>query len=441
MTPERVDAVEAGADRGPWGPRVIGGHGRRLLRHLVATLVIGGLVATAAVGTTGALLLQQGEANLTRVPVPELDAPVARSNARHFLVVGSDSREGLTVEDRANLRLGSFEGQRADTVIYVSVSEDREHVSLVSLPRDLLVIDDGQPRKLADTYAGGPDNLVRVVRENFGLPVNHYAEVSLAGFVAVVRTLGSVEICLEEPLQDPKSGADFDAGCHDMDAKETLSFVRSRRGDRGDFERIDRQQQFIRAVLGELTRARVLADARRLFRLVEDVASNVTTDEDLAMTTVLGLSDELRTVVGDGLPMATMPAFPRRIDGLDFMVAYGPGARALLADLREGRPLPDRGTKEERDDTVVAVYSGGRDGADRIRGALAFAGFPAGVAGWGPESLDAGATTAIYALPGKEREAELVAATLRAPVRRLPADVTPPADATVVVATGDDAVS
>ena len=54
--------------------------------------------------------------------------------------MGSDSREGLTAEQRANLTLGEFEGQRSDTVIYVSISEDRETVSLVSLPRDLLVV-------------------------------------------------------------------------------------------------------------------------------------------------------------------------------------------------------------------------------------------------------------------------------------------------------------
>lgn len=440
-TAEHGDDVTGGADRGPWGPRIDGGRGQRLLRHVLGTVLVAGLVGAAAVTTTGALLVQQGEAHLTRVPVPELETPVgARTNARHFLLVGSDSREGLADDDRAGLSLGSFDGQRADTVIYVAISEDREEVSLVSLPRDLLVIDGDRQRKLTDTFAGGPDNLVRVIRENFGLPVNHYAQISLGGFVEVVRTLGEVEICLDDPLVDRKSGADFEAGCHDMDAAEALSYVRSRQGDRGDFERIDRQQDFIRAVLGELTEARVLADPRRLFRLVEDVASNVATDEQLAMTTILGLADEMRTVVGDGMPMSTVPAFPRRIDGLDYMIPYGPGARAMFEDLREGRPLPDRGTAEEREETIVAIHTGGRDGADRIRGTLAFAGFPAGVAGWGPDALDAGATTTIYALPGREAQAELVAATLRAPVRPLPADVVPPGDATVVVATGDDAI-
>lgn len=449
--PQGAGARSPGHD--PWGPTVAGGSRHRLLRHLLASLLIGSLVAGAAVTTTGALLLQQGDAHLTRVPVAGLDQPqaaagevdgqeptgVPRATARHFLVVGSDSREGLDDEELRDLRLGDFGGQRSDTMLYVAISEDREHVSIVSLPRDLLVMDGGRARKLTDTFADGPAELVRVIRQSLGLPVNHYAHVSIVGFLEVVRTLGTVRVCLDDPLRDPKSGADFSAGCHDMDEVEALSYVRSRRGARGDFDRIERQQTFVKAVLDELTAARVLVDPRRLFRLVEDVASNVTTDEHLRMTTALSLADELRSVVGGGVPMATVPGYPRTIDGVYYIVPYGPGARAMFEDLREGRPLPDRGTLEDREEAEVVVFSGGRDGAEAVRATLELAGFPAFTSGRGPERLDAGATTTIHATPGNEDAAELVAAVLRAPVRTLPAGVDVPGDAVVVVAVGDDA--
>jgi LCP family protein required for cell wall assembly len=418
----------------------------RFVRHLATTLVIGGLVAAAAIATTGRLLIQQSDAALTRVPVPELDEPMAdpssaRTTARHFLVVGSDSREGIDDTKRRELRLGSFGGQRSDTVIYVSVSEDRQDVTLVSLPRDLLVIDRGEQTKLTDTFLDGPDNLVRVIRENFGLPVNHYVEVSIQGFLSAVRTLGSVEICLDDPLRDPRSGADFDEGCHRMSAEEALSYVRSRQGERGDYERIDRQQRFIRGVLDELTRARVLADPRRLFRLADQVASNVATDENFDTGSMVGLADELRGVIAGGIPMTAVPAYPRDIDGRYFLIPYGPAARPMFEDLRQGRPLPDLGSDEDREDAEVAVYSGGRSGAPEIRAVLAFAGFPAGVAGAGPAGLDAGPRTTVFAVAGFEDEAEWVAAALRAPLRPLPTGLDPPGDAVVVVATGDDALS
>jgi LCP family protein required for cell wall assembly len=430
-----------GGEPDPWGPRVRGGRRWRRLRRLASALGLLTLVGATALGTTGFLLLRQAEASLTRVPVEQLDIATAPTDARHFLVVGSDGRDGLDDEARSKLTLGSFDGQRSDTVIYVAISADRSTVSLVSLPRDLLVIDDGRQRKLTDTFTGGPDHLIRVLRENFGLPVNHYAQVSLGGFVEVVRTLGGVRLCLDEPLRDRKSGADFEAGCHDMTAEEALGYVRSRQGPRADFERIDRQQQFLRAMLSELVDARILADVPRLFRLVEEVAGNVTTDEGLGVAQIRGLADDLREVLRDGVPMTTFPGYPRRIDGLDYVVAYGPGARAMLEDLRAGRPVADRGARDERAETAVAVLSGGRGPeTDIVTSTLMFAGFRAGWAGVG-SAIDAGETTTVYRLPGHEQEAEWVAAALGAPIRPLPASAPAPEGATVVVAVGDDASS
>lgn len=425
---------------GSWGPVVETGRSRRLLRRLAVLAGVGGLLTLAAVGTTTQLLVERAETNLTRVPVPELEQVAERSDARHFLLVGSDAREGLDEDDRRELTLGSFDGQRSDVVMYLAISEDREQVSLVSFPRDLLVEVDGRTQKLTDAYAGGPDQLIRVLRDNFQLPVNHFAAVSLGGFVDVVRTLGTVEICLEEPLRDRKSGADFEAGCHDMSATEVLSFVRSRQGARADLERIDRQQTFLRAVLGDLTATRTLANPRQVYRLTEDVATGLTLDDRLATPQMLGLADELRSVVSAGMPMTAVPAHPRRIDGLDFMVPYGPGARALFDDLRSGQHLAERGTREERDETVVGVASVGA-GAGIVDSTLRFAGFQTRVGARVGPTDELGAVTTVFVVPGEEERAGWVAATLGAPSLPLPDEVAVPDGVHVIVASGDDATT
>jgi LCP family protein required for cell wall assembly len=416
------------------------GRSHRLLRRLGSLLGIGGLLGVVAVGVTTQLLLEQAETNLRRVPVPELEQVETTSQARHFLLVGSDARADLGESDREELTLGDFEGQRSDVVIYVAISEDREEVSLVSFPRDLLVTEGGEIQKLTDTFQGGPDQLVRVIRENFGLPVNHYAAITLGGFIEVVRTLGSVEICLDEPLRDRRAGADFDAGCHDMDATDSLAYVRSRQGARADLERIDRQQIFMRAVLRELTATRTLANARQVYRLTEDVASALTTDDQLQLTQMLGLADELRGVVSDGMPMTTVPAYPRTIDGIDYMVPYGPGADAMFEQLRAGQPVAGRGDRDEREATLVAVFDAGRLGAAGIvDSTLRFGGFSTTVAGAGSPEIDPGDTTTVFIVPGEEERADWVAATLGAPTRPLPAGVEAPTSAQVVVVVGDDA--
>jgi LCP family protein required for cell wall assembly len=425
---------------GPWGPLVETGRAHRVLRRLAVLIGVGGLLTAAAVGTTTQLLVQRAETNLTRVAVPELEAAEERSDARYFLLVGSDARDGLDEQDRRELTLGTFDGQRSDVVMYLAISEDREQVSLVSFPRDLLVEVDGRQQKLTDAFAGGPDQLIRVLRDNFQLPVNHFASVSLGGFVDVVRTLGTVEICLEEPLRDRKSGADFDAGCHDMSATEALAYVRSRQGDRADLERIDRQQSFLRAVLADLTATRTLANPRQVYRLTEDVAQGLTVDARLGTPQMLSLADELRSVVSAGMPMTAVPAYPLRIDGLDFMVPYGPGSRALFDDLRAGRQLADRGTRDERDETVVGVASVGA-GAGIVDSTLRFAGFQTRVGARVGPADELGAVTTVFVVPGEEERAGWVAATLGAPSRPLPGEVAVPDGVHVLVASGDDATS
>jgi LCP family protein required for cell wall assembly len=431
-------------DRLVWGEERRGGRSHRSLRRVGTLLGAVAVLLASVSAVSGTLLLRQADASLTRINVPELDAVEPTMRASSFLIVGSDSRAGLSEADRAELTLGNFTGQQSDTLIYVAISEDRSTVTLVSIPRDLLVFDDdGQPRKLTDLFAGGPDPLLRALRSNLGLPVNHFAMISLGGFIDIVRTLGTVEVCLERPLSDAKSGADFEAGCHDMGPRDALAFVRSRSGPRADFERIDRQQQFIRSVLARLIDGRLLADPARVYRLVDDVASNLVTDDSLGVAEMRSLSTEMVGVVRDGLPMLTVPSYPRTVAGRAYVLPYGPGARALLEDLRAGRPPAPRGTAQTRSQTTVVLFSGGRElGTQIVQDTLLSSGFRSlGTLGTGPSRMDALGTTTVYALPEQEVRAEWVAAVLGAPLLPLPEGVRVPENAQVVVAVGDDATS
>lgn len=435
---------------GPWGPRADASAARRGPR--IGSVV--GIVALAvllAIATTGMLLYQRAEGALTRVPVQGLTDPdeedeedeegveATESDARHFLVVGSDSRSG--VEHADDVALGDRQGQRSDVIMYISLTDDRDGISVVSLPRDLLVERDGSPQRISDTFQEGAGALVTTIQEEYGLPVHHFAQVDFDGFIDAVDTIGGVGMCLEDDLVDPDAGADLEAGCQRLSPPDALAFVRSRQGERADFERIERQQRFLRAAVDELTQRRILSNVPQLFDLVEDVAGNVATDDRLSIPEMLGLAEDARKVLGDDVPMSAVPAYPDTIGAAEVMRIYEPGARALFDALRRGREVADRGTREQRAETHVAVWSGGREkGLEVVGSVLLFGGFEHRLAaGPGPEEFDAGGTTTVYAHAADEPAAERVAALLGAPIRQLPEDVDTPQGADVVVAVGRDA--
>ena len=430
---------------GPWGPVAEGGRQAPRRRRLLRFSGVAAVVVLVAVAITGVLLYLQAEDSLTRVPVDELTGPkeqapeTTSTDARTFLVVGSDSR--ADTDGSEDVARGDVEGQRSDAILYVSLSRDRDGLSVLSLPRDLLVERDGREQRLGDTFMDGAGALVATVQEEFGLPVHHYAKVTFGGFIDAVDTLGGVELCLEEDLVDRDAGADLEAGCRHRSPEDALAFVRSRQGERADLERIDRQQRFIRAALEEVTERRLLADVPRLFNLVEDVADNVVTDDRLSMREMLGLADEVRDVVDDDIPMGSIPAYPEMVNGRDVLLPYGPGARAAIEDLQTHGTIRDTGTRDEREQTTVAVWSRHRgQGLPIIGSTLLFGGFVDREAvGPGPEELDVGDTTTVFAAPDDTGAADRVAALLGAPVRELPETVEMPPGADTVVAVGRDA--
>ena len=107
---------------------------------------------------------------------------------------------------------------------------------------------------------------------------------------------------------------------------------------------------------------------------------------------------------------------------------------------REGRTFAPRGSPDERSQTRVALWTGGRLGAAGIvEGTLNWGGFRAYPAGRGG-TVDVGETTTVFVVPGNEQQAAWVSAMLGAPMLPLPEGATAPDRATVVVAVGTDAL-
>ncbi|WP_133743573.1 LCP family protein [Actinorugispora endophytica] len=201
-----------------------------------------------------------------------------------YMIVGSDSREGLTEDDMDTLRTGSAEGKRTDTIMVLYVPDDGKP-SIISVPRDSYVEIPGIGANkinaaFAEALGGGPSVLVQSFEQASGVRIDHYVEIGFAGFVDIVDAVGGVEMCPEEPLEDPKAGLDIEAGCQTMDGPTALGYVRTRATIRADLDRIQRQREFFSALVSEATSPATLLNPFQSVPLVVNGTETFSVDED-----------------------------------------------------------------------------------------------------------------------------------------------------------------
>jgi LCP family protein required for cell wall assembly len=178
----------------------------------------------------------------------------AQGQGTNWLLVGSDSREGLSPEQQADLTTGGDIGNgRTDTILLVHVPGlgSSAATTMVSIPRDSYVPIPGYGTdKINAAFAlGGAPLLAQTVEQATGLRLDHYAEVGFDGFAVMVDALGGVTACPAEPISDPLAGIDLPAGCQELDGPTALGYVRTRATPRADLDRMTNQRQFMSDLL------------------------------------------------------------------------------------------------------------------------------------------------------------------------------------------------
>jgi LCP family protein required for cell wall assembly len=168
-----------------------------------------------------------------------------------YLLVGSDSREGLTKEERGDLGTGKGSGQRTDTIIMLHVPSGDGPRLLLSIPRDSYVRIPGHGmNKINAAYSiNGPPLLVRTVEDATGIRIDDYIEVGFAGFVDIVDAVGGITVCPKTAVNDPKAGGlKMEKGCQEVDGHTALDYSRSRAFPLGDITRAEHQREVITQV-------------------------------------------------------------------------------------------------------------------------------------------------------------------------------------------------
>ena len=180
----------------------------------------------------------------------DYDGRLGNTSGTNWLLVGSDSRAGLSQEDADRLMAGELDESvgRTDTIMVVHIPRFGGDATMLSLPRDSWVDIPGYGQnKLNQAFSlGGPALLQQTVEQATGIHLDHYAEIGFGGFANVVDAVGGVEMCLDEPLDDPMAGINLQAGCQELDGPTALGYVRSRYASaQGDLDRVERQRKFL----------------------------------------------------------------------------------------------------------------------------------------------------------------------------------------------------
>nr|WP_229834462.1 LCP family protein [Streptomyces xantholiticus] len=363
-----VDGGRGGAwPGGPGGPGARGpgggsgpgdGAGRRRRRWVRWGAFGVSLVLLAAAGA-GWWFYRKLDSNITtditaaaelRAYEKERPTPVA-TGAQNILLLGSDTRAG-----EGNSKYGRDEGggsQRSDTTILLHIAADRKSATAMSIPRDLMVTvpscgkaDGGRTgeRPAQFNWAfqfGGAACTIRTVEKLTGIRIDHHMVIDFRGFKDMVDAVDGVEVCLKEPIDDKDARLELPTGPQTLHGEQALGFVRARKtlGNGSDTERMERQQQFLGALVKKVQSNGVLLNPTRLYPVLDAATKSITTDPGLdSLRDLYDLTRSIRSIPTEKVQFLTVPRQPHSSDpNRDELVQ--PEAEQLFESLREDAPV------------------------------------------------------------------------------------------------------
>ena len=261
--------------------------------------------------------------NLTSAPVKGADA-----GTENILMIGSTSRCALKVQNPAyGLCSQGVNGVNSDVVMILHLNPATHALSILSIPRDLFVPNaraEGANKIDAALYEG-PDQLIKAVEEDLGIPIQHFVELNFDSFINVVNALGGIKMYFPEPVYDAFSGLNIETtGCLALNGTQALQVVRARhlqykgpgvttrdpsywpQENQSDLARIRRDHEFLR-VLADAVKQKGLGDPFTDQQLVSGVVGQLTVDSGLSATDMISLTLGFHGIDVNRAPQLTLP--------------------------------------------------------------------------------------------------------------------------------------
>ncbi|MEU9573013.1 LCP family protein [Streptomyces massasporeus] len=303
-----------GPDDGLYEPRPAPNWRRRIKVTTITLVTV--LVVTSVATYFWADSKLNRDVDLSKV----IERPEA-GEGTNYLIVGSDSRKGMSAEEKKKLHTGSAEGKRTDSMMILHTGGGAP--TLISLPRDSnitipsfkgsdsgkLYPNTGRQTKLNAAYAeDGPELLVRTVEANTGLHIDHYVEIGFAGFANIVDAVGGVEMDIPQDIKDTKSGADLKKGKQTLNGEQALAFVRTRYALAGsDLDRTKNQQKFLSALANQVATPATVLNPFKLYPTMSAGLDTLVVDKDMSLFDLASMFWAMKGVSGGEGKSMNMP--------------------------------------------------------------------------------------------------------------------------------------
>ena len=340
----------------------------------VAGLVVTSLVISA--GTVVGWALFNLTSSLQTVALPGHEAPALAGIGEweggfNVLVVGSDTRVGQGEQ------FGVTDSELNDVNLLVHVSENHDHATVISFPRDTLIDipgceqDDGSlstPRTMTplnNTWSiGGLPCVAKTLEELTGLEIGYAGVMTFTGVAQLSTAVGGVDVCITEPIFDPWSGLDLpEAGWNTVEGGQALAFLRTRKGvgDGSDLARISSQQVYMSALVRKLQADGVLNDITKLYSIAQVAAQTMVLSSSLgSLDVMVSMAQALRNIPDENIVFVQFPVVDAPEGYSGKVVPDWNLAESLLEKVRNDEPyvLGDnsigRGSREApADDTTI----------------------------------------------------------------------------------------
>jgi LCP family protein required for cell wall assembly len=252
-----------------------------------------------------------------------------------YLIIGSDERSLNSSAAR-----GYVQGSRADVILLGIINEDSKNNHLISIPRDLLIINSctGEIERINGSYqknecGNRPENLAAAILNLTGIRVENFASFNFEGFEKIIDSFGGIELCVEKTQKEGYS-FELQKGCQTVSGSTSLNWVVSRNtevlvGEKiidengedasvwekmsgvSDLTRIERQQYVVLQMLKELDN---FDNINELTNFIEAIEETFIIDENLSIRQAIDLLWNLRDIDLNNIQRHTLPTYPYELE-------------------------------------------------------------------------------------------------------------------------------